>query len=103
MSVQAQKDQMTPTIKSYFSGAGGLDLGLIQSGCDVIQSLEYDALCCETLRQNFLHTIVNQDIRNVTVLDQQASDVMAFTYPCTKYSTIADIHGTRTGDELFLH
>lgn len=92
-----------PTIKSYFSGAGGLDLGLIQSGCNVIESLEYDAVCCETLRQNFSHTIVNQDIRNVTVLDQQASDVMAFTYPCTKYSTIADIHGTRTGDELFLH
>ena len=28
---------------------------------------------------------------------------MVFTYPCTKYSTIADIHGTRSGDELFLH
>jgi len=28
---------------------------------------------------------------------------MVATYPCTKYSTIADIHGTRTGDELFLH
>lgn len=28
---------------------------------------------------------------------------MVFTYPCTKYRTIADIHGTRTGDELFLH
>ncbi|WP_342590462.1 DNA cytosine methyltransferase [Abyssogena phaseoliformis symbiont] len=28
---------------------------------------------------------------------------MIFTYPCTKYSAIADIHGTRTGDELFLH
>jgi DNA (cytosine-5)-methyltransferase 1 len=23
--------------------------------------------------------------------------------PCTKYSAIADIHGTRTGDDLFLH
>jgi len=28
---------------------------------------------------------------------------MLFTYPCTKYSTIADIHKSRTGDELFLH
>ena len=25
------------------------------------------------------------------------------TYPCTKYSPIADIHGVRTGDDLFLH
>lgn len=25
------------------------------------------------------------------------------TFPCTKYSNIADISGTRTGDDLFLH
>ena len=37
------------------------------------------------------------------VNDEQDCDVMAFTYPCTKYSTIADIHGARTGDELYLH
>jgi DNA (cytosine-5)-methyltransferase 1 len=28
---------------------------------------------------------------------------MVATYPCTKYSPIADIHGVRTGDDLFLH
>jgi len=26
------------TAKSYFSGAGGMDLGLIQAGIDVIES-----------------------------------------------------------------
>lgn len=75
----------SPTIKSFFSGAGGLDLGLSMVGCNVVESLEYDQRCVETLSKNFTHKI------------------MAFTYPCTKYSTIADIHGTRTGDELFLH
>lgn len=94
---------MRPTVKSYFSGAGGLDLGLTEAGCDVIQSLEYDPACCETLRRNFSGKVVSKDIRNVTVLDQPESDVIALTFPCTRYSTIADIHGTRTGDELFLH
>ncbi len=28
---------------------------------------------------------------------------MVATYPCTKYSPIGDIHGVRTGDDLFLH
>ena len=28
---------------------------------------------------------------------------MVATYPCTNYSPIADIHGVRTGDDLFLH
>ena len=37
------------------------------------------------------------------VLEQDSCHGMVFTYPCTKYSAIADIHGTRTGDELFLH
>lgn len=93
----------TPTLSSYFSGAGGFDYGLADAGCNIIQSLEYDETCCQTLRANFSHPVLTADIRNVTVLDQVQTDVMAFTYPCTKYSTIADIHGTRTGDELFLH
>lgn len=29
--------------------------------------------------------------------------MMVGTYPCNKYSNIADISGTRTGDDLFLH
>lgn len=92
-----------PEIDSYFSGAGGLDLGLTQSGCRVVRSLEYDKVCCQTLRQNFNHLVREADITKEVVLDSIAGDVMAFTYPCTKYSTIADIHGARTGDELYLH
>ena len=92
-----------PTVNSYFSGAGGLDWGLKEAKMKVVQSLEYDVKCCETLRKNFKHTVLSADISKKSVLDQAQSDVMAFTYPCTKYSTIADIHGSRTGDELFLH
>lgn len=40
---------------------------------------------------------------SVSVLDQEDADVYIGTFPCTKYSSIADIHGTRTGDDLFLH
>jgi len=92
-----------PIVKSYFSGAGGTDLGLIQSGCNVIESLEYDKACCDTLKANFSHKVSNRDITQETVLDKEGCDVMSMTFPCTKYSAIADIHGTRTGDELFLH
>ncbi len=94
---------MQPSVNSYFSGAGGFDYGLLLSGCKINQSLEYDSKCIDTLQNNFNHEIISRDIRTVTVLDQKESDVMAFTYPCTRYSAIADIHGVRTGDELFLH
>lgn len=92
-----------PTAKSYCSGAGLMDLGLVQSGINLIQSLELDATCVDTLRMNFEHEVKHCDISDILVHDQEVSDIMIGTYPCTKYSTIADIHGTRTGDELFLH
>jgi DNA (cytosine-5)-methyltransferase 1 len=89
--------------KSYFAGGGGLDGSLTESGCDIIQSLEFDKHCCATLKANFTHKVVMQDIRTATVLNQPRTDFIAITYPCNKYSTISDIHGGRTGDELFLH
>lgn len=92
-----------PTAKTYFSGCGGLDLGLMMAGIDVKQSLEIDPIFSASLRLNFGHEVITADIRHQLVLSQDQTDIMAFTYPCTKYSPIADIHGTRTGDELFLH
>jgi len=92
-----------PTAKSYFSGAGLMDLGLINAGIDIVKSLEIDPICCNTLRKNFHHEVDSRDITKVTVLDQVRTDIIVGTYPCTKYSAIADIHGTRTGDELYLH
>lgn len=89
--------------KSYFSGAGGMDLGMIESGINIIQSYEIDTICCETLRNNFNHEVIEADVTKITVLDQPEANIYAGTFPCTRYSTIADIHGTRTGDDLFLH
>lgn len=91
------------TAKSYFSGAGGMDLGILEAGINIIESFEIDKHCCETLKNNFSHKINESDITKITVLDQQDADVYIGTFPCTRYSTAADINGTRTGDDLFLH
>ena len=92
-----------PTAKSYFSGAGGMDYGLKIAGVDILQSYEIDSKCTNVLKKNFDHEILESDIQNLTVKDQPESDIMIGTFPCTKYSTAANIHGTRTGDVLFLH
>lgn len=91
------------TAKSYFSGAGGMDLGIQAAGINILESFEIDPKCCQTLRKNFSHKVNESDITKITVLDQQDADVYIGTFPCTKYSTAADINGTRTGDDLFLH
>ncbi len=95
-----------PTAKGYFSGCGGMELGLLQAGIELIQSLDLDKEatdCMNINRHYFNHSVLNTDIKVKTVLEQQGSDIIVGTYPCTKYSAIADIHGTRTGDDLFLH
>ena len=88
---------------TYFSGAGLMDLGLQEGGLTIQQSFEMDAICCRTLRRNFGHEVVEIDITQKLVSCEKDCQVMVATYPCTKYSPIADIHGTRTGDELYLH
>lgn len=95
-----------PTAKGYFSGCGGMEIGIMQAGINVIQSLDLDKDATDCMQKNnhyFSHPILNVDIKDKTVLEQPKSDIILGTYPCTKYSAIADIHGTRTGDDLFLH
>jgi DNA (cytosine-5)-methyltransferase 1 len=95
-----------PTAKGYFSGCGGMEIGIMQAGVEIIQSLDLDAEATNSMKENshyFSHPVLNVDIKDKTVLEQPKSDIIIGTYPCTKYSTIADIHGTRTGEDLFLH
>lgn len=80
-----------------------MDLGLEQGGLTLGQSFEIDDKCCATLKRNFQHRVVQCDMSLKLVEEEEPSDVVVATYPCTKYSTIADIHGTRTGDDLYLH
>lgn len=80
-----------------------MDVGLLSAGLTISQAFELDAEACATYRRNLGDHVTQCDIADELVLEQDACDGMVFTYPCTKYSTIADIHGTRTGDELFLH
>lgn len=89
--------------KSYFSGAGLMDIGLIEAGLTPIQSYEMDKAACETYRHNLGDHMKQCDLTQELVKDQPEAPVHVFTYPCTRYSTIASISGTRTGDDLFLH
>jgi len=94
---------MEITVNSYFSGAGLMDLGLQQAGLHIGQAFELDSDACKTYRYNFGSHMKQSDLSQELVLEQDSCDVMVFTYPCNKYSAIADLFGNRTGDELFLH
>lgn len=75
-------------------------------GVNVIQSLDLDSDALQCMANNphyFSHNVICSDIKDITVLEQPVSDIIVGTYHCTRYSAIADIHGMRTGDDLFLH
>lgn len=94
---------MSYVLNSYFSGAGLLDIGLSEAGVEIGTSYEIDAVASRVQRENLGHSVEAVDLSKKLVADDNVADAMAFTYPCTKYSVGADINGTRTGDELFLH
>lgn len=95
-----------PTANGFASGVGGMELGLIQAGVDVQQSLDIDTRATDCMSKNshyFGHKIVNDSMERITVKGQPQADIAVGTYPCKKYSTMANLLGTRTGDDLFLH
>lgn len=94
---------MSVLVNSYFSGAGLMEIGLRRAGLDLQQSFEIDRTCVATHRLNFDHEMKACDLRAKLAEDEKPCHVMVATYPCNRYSPSANLHGTRTGDELFLH
>ncbi|HEY0966966.1 MAG TPA: DNA cytosine methyltransferase [Opitutaceae bacterium] len=94
---------MSIRLNSYFSGCGLVEIGLERAGVPVQQSFEIDAACCATQRRNFKHEVIEGDVTRKTVAADKGANAMMFTFPCNRYSSVADLHGTRTGDDLFLH
>lgn len=80
---------------SLFTGAGGLDLGVEQSGYVVRAAVEYDAEACRSLRANFPHTTVLEgDIRRISTdellsaagLRPGEPELLVGGPPCTPFS-----------------
>ncbi len=73
-------------IISLFSGAGGLDLGLIQSGHNVIWANDIDADCVGTYRINIGRHIEMAPIEEVSPEAIPHGDVLVGGFPCQGFS-----------------
>lgn len=73
-------------IVSLFSGAGGLDLGLIQAGNKVIWANDIDANAVETYKNNIGNHIICEDIKNVNIEEIPDADVVVGGFPCQGFS-----------------
>lgn len=73
-------------IVSLFSGAGGLDLGFIQAGHEVIWANDIDKDACATYSENIGSHILCQDIREIDVADIPNCDIVIGGFPCQGFS-----------------
>ena len=73
-------------IVSLFSGAGGLDLGLIQAGNDIIWANDIDRSAVDTYRKNIGEHIVCADIKDIDIKTIPKADVVVGGFPCQGFS-----------------
>jgi DNA (cytosine-5)-methyltransferase 1 len=73
-------------VVSLFSGAGGLDLGLIQAGHEVVWANDIDPDAVETYRRNIGKHIVGGPIESIASDDIPDCDVVVGGFPCQGFS-----------------
>jgi DNA (cytosine-5)-methyltransferase 1 len=75
------------TVLSLYSGAGGLDLGFLAAGFEVVWANEADPHACDTYRANIGDHIVEGDLL-ATGLPPEPVDVVIGGPPCQGWSRI---------------
>lgn len=73
-------------IISLFSGAGGLDLGLIQAGNIIVWANDIDNDAVETYRRNIGNHIIKGDIKDLDIDNIPNADVVVGGFPCQGFS-----------------
>lgn len=65
-----QFDRQAYTVKSLFSGAGGLDYGFEQAGLRVVESYEFESNACATLAKSGKSNVYKCDISKLLLENQ---------------------------------
>ena len=85
---------MSMKICSLFSGIGGIDLGFLQAGFEIVWANEIDRCAVDTYRYNLGDkSIVMGDIKNIEANDIPDFDVLAAGFPCQSFSTAGKQRG----------
>lgn len=90
------------TIVSLFSGAGGLDLGLIQAGNRIVWANDVAHDAVETYRRNIGDHIVEGDVRQLDFATVPEADAIVGGFPCQGFSQ-ANFRRTADDDRNFLY
>lgn len=73
-------------IASLFSGAGGLDLGLVKAGHEIVWANDIFLDAVETYRMNIGDHVDTRDISDISSNDIPNADVVVGGFPCQGFS-----------------
>lgn len=82
------------TVCSLFSGIGGIDLGFIQAGFQIVWANEFDRDAARTYKHNFgSEHLCEKNIRRVQVEDIPDFHVLVAGFPCQPFSVLGKQRG----------
>jgi DNA (cytosine-5)-methyltransferase 1 len=85
-------------VNSFFCGAGGMDLGFIQSGFEIVGAWDFDKYAVQSYAHN-----IGEHVQQMSVLDMKGSDVpevngWLFGFPCQDISIAGKQKGMIKGE-----
>lgn len=83
-------------VVSIFSGGGGLDLGFINAGFDILYAIDNEKNAVNTYKYNIGNHIICEDINRINVNDLPKCDIVIGGPPCQSFS----LAGNRKTDDL---
>lgn len=88
-------------VVSLFSGAGGLDLGFLLAGFEIVWANEFDKHAVESYRKNVAPHVVCRDIREVGAGEIPDADIVIGGVPCQAWSVAGKRLGAADGRNLW--
>lgn len=73
-------------VVSLFAGCGGLDLGLINSGHEIVLATDFDKDCKLTYDKNFDHPLLLKDVKELKGSELPEYDLLTGGFPCQGFS-----------------
>lgn len=83
----SSKKKLKPKVLSLFSGAGGMDLGFIQAGFEIVFANDFDFDACQTYKSNIDGNILCEDISKLkNDCIPKNVDILIGGFPCQGFS-----------------